>query len=360
MFCASAQRHARGFTIIELLVVVSVVVLLVSLVLPALSKARRTGRAAVCGANLRQIGVMGESYAKDYADAIFAFSWRPRQPNAYTTTDPTLLGLLDQVQFERESNAIQGVVLLRELLGDDTIGVNINWWPNSRHSHLVLADHAGIELPSKIFICPADTTRLRWVNLEAFEAALPSIADATAESLAVARRHRGSSSFYLTAPATQPDIGEYAILPVQQHLYDIGSSNTGFLRLGRRRVTDVAFPSQKVCLFDQQDRHSNRVQMFYAEQEAVQPLLFFDGSVSTRKYRDANKSAVPRLWRSFGPSGGPPRVQISYEPIAALGEAPELRSVSGGGRDVKFWYTHGGLRGVDFGGPNVDTRTWLP
>ncbi len=342
------------------MVVVSIVVLLVSLVLPALSKARRTGRTAICGANLRQVATMGASYATDYADAIFAFSWRPRQPSAYTTTDPTLLAMLDQVQFDRESNAIQGVALLRKLLGDDGIAVNINWWPNSRHSHLVLADHAGIDFPTKIFVCPSDATRLRWMRLEAFESELPAIADGFGESLSIARRHRGSPSYHMTAPATQPDIGEYAILPIQQNLYDISTSNTAFLRLGRRRVTEVAFPSQKVWLFDQQDRHSNRVQMFYAEQEAAQPLLFFDGSVSTRKYRDANKSAVPRLWRSFGPSGGPPRVQISYEPIAAWGDAPELRNVTGGGRDVKFWYTHGGLRGVDYGGPNVDTRTWLP
>jgi prepilin-type N-terminal cleavage/methylation domain-containing protein/prepilin-type processing-associated H-X9-DG protein len=60
------MRHAyikRGFTLVELLVVIAVIVVLVSLLLPAVQKARESAQAVSCLSNLRQMSIYLSMYA---------------------------------------------------------------------------------------------------------------------------------------------------------------------------------------------------------------------------------------------------------------------------------------------------------
>jgi prepilin-type N-terminal cleavage/methylation domain-containing protein/prepilin-type processing-associated H-X9-DG protein len=52
----------KGFTLVELLVVISIIAMLLAVLMPALGKARESGRAVVCRSNLRQLGVYGLMY----------------------------------------------------------------------------------------------------------------------------------------------------------------------------------------------------------------------------------------------------------------------------------------------------------
>jgi prepilin-type N-terminal cleavage/methylation domain-containing protein len=62
------RQENQGFTIIELLVVISIIALLASLLLPAVGKARDTALVSVSKSNLRQMAVAHRAYAADWAD----------------------------------------------------------------------------------------------------------------------------------------------------------------------------------------------------------------------------------------------------------------------------------------------------
>lgn len=84
-----SQRHLYGFTLVELLVVISIIAVLLSIMMPALKKAREQAKSVKCLFNERQLGLALQFYLQDYnkylpgidnpgiwiADKIYGKTW---------------------------------------------------------------------------------------------------------------------------------------------------------------------------------------------------------------------------------------------------------------------------------------------
>ncbi len=72
-------RTSRGFTLVELLVVISIIALLLGIMLPALGAVRAASRRAACAANLHGIGIGFRVYLDENDDIMPVASAMPSQ-----------------------------------------------------------------------------------------------------------------------------------------------------------------------------------------------------------------------------------------------------------------------------------------
>ena len=110
------MRKQKGFTLIELLVVIAIIALLLSIIVPALSKAKEYARKTICSSNQRQVGLALRIYAEENESCLppQAVTWWPWDIS-YWTTDLILASGGDKGVFYCPNN--------RQMNPDEDI-----WW----------------------------------------------------------------------------------------------------------------------------------------------------------------------------------------------------------------------------------------
>ncbi len=377
----SRTDRRKGFTLIELLVVIAIIALLIGILLPALAEARGIARRVLDMSNKSQLATAMNTYTSTYEDRIPSFTWRPRmtpggQPSwggtDYADIRARMLSLDGSGPnplggVHNDAAALQAVDIMRRRTGgDQTSGMAIiqGWIPHFWYSHLVKQDFLAARLPEKLVVSTADRHRLNWQR----DAGRPFMEDfwAPFQPQPTANQWRWLySSSYTTVPAAY-DLNQslglrepFTSARVRGRMYQstMGANwivVNGLNRLGGARLSDVAFPTQKVYMYDEVDRHFAKQDRYYAFPDSRVLVAMFDGSVEARRTDTTNPG-----WQPVAPQSPiPTRLNYvaSMEPSRPWRPQVAPHEMSMGSNLIAHYrWTRGGLKGVDVGGREIST-----
>ncbi|MGA2916838.1 MAG: type II secretion system protein [Sedimentisphaerales bacterium] len=103
------KAKKTGFTLVELLVVISIIALLLAVLVPAMKRAKEIARRIVCSSQLRQVGIGMRAYASSYDGQLPAdYIWDttdPKNPKKTKETHPYVLYRGDKAPWTKGQTA---------------------------------------------------------------------------------------------------------------------------------------------------------------------------------------------------------------------------------------------------------------
>jgi prepilin-type N-terminal cleavage/methylation domain-containing protein len=352
------ERRKNAFTLIELLVVIAIIALLIGILLPALGQAQRSAKNVLSQSNQRSLNTGAANYAADNKDRIFSYSWRGGE--AYILAD----GRLKTEANDTEAAMRQNQEILQRVTGrtagEFKIKNFVGRLPHRRYSHLVLLDFLTDVQPEPIAASPFDRNLLDWQEnpLDYREGSTVPYANDVPDNYEPAgqwandnirQRWPFASTYQMVPAAWNPDgiAGQPTWAPVSDtpHLF---TGDDSVIKVGRRKMTQVAHTSGKVMMFEEFDRFTDRDGLYFAYPEAKPNLAFFDGSVRSENTSDCNAG-----WNPLTP--GVEWAQI-YRPLDTFPEPKNGLESNTDRYCQRFRWTRRGLQGIDFGGRDIGRR----
>jgi hypothetical protein len=327
--------HRRAFSLPELAASTTVIALALAITSIGADHSRRLARCGEDLSHFRQIFGATASYAADFSDRMWHFSW---SEGATGSSYPDLATASDQYQ----AASFQMVDIIRRRTGRTTFPpLPGNPLMSIVCSHVVLQDYLGAAMPGRMFVAAGDP-RLSWANDPlGYDAGLYVPNFGTSVTPNQVWRHPYGGSF-------RPSYSFIDVSPLGSRIFPYFTTElvyylpgTNGTRFGGRSFSEVSYPSRKVLLQDQISRYFGRPQ-WYSDPTSRMPVLMSDGAAAVRAWSEANPGANPN-----SPAAGTPTQQYApsvIDPPAA--SPPQVYPVS------TLW-TRMMLQGRDFGGPPV-------
>lgn len=326
------QVNRRAFAMYEVLAMLAVCVIIMALLAVFLSDARRRAAQTADLDRLHWLGASTFAYTSDNFDRLWTFSWRAGQSSSGHSE-------LNGAETDIQAAANEAVDIIRRNSPVSGIQPARGWLPHLNYSHVVLADHLGMDLPDERFVSVRDRARIAWsrnpVDWRSTDTELPNDQG---------MRWPFSSSFEMpVAMFSFTTSGTQAIRQGTRHDQWIVPNRA---TPGRQSVSAVRFPEDKALVFDTYARHTGPGQLFYAYEDAQVPVLTVAGHAFLSATREANPGWDP-LSTVYGSTF------FRYAPSRW-----EPGTISGASSDAVrgyYRYTSMGVLGRDFGGPEVRT-----